>query len=100
MMHALQRREGDMSMPTESQLRAGALSLRVRQQLNNGQLPVMLPEQIAAGYGSGRACDVCDQPITSTQIECEVDDARDGRRLRFHVGCHLIWQLECTRQRI
>ena len=83
-------------MATESQLLAAALRSRVRQDLKNGDLPVMLPQPIAAGYGSGRACDVCDQPITTTQIECEVDDDRDGRRLRFHLGCNLIWQLECT----
>jgi hypothetical protein len=82
-------------MATESQLLAAALRSRIRQDLKNGHLPVMLPRQIAAGYGSGWACDVCDQPITTTQIECEVDDDR-GRRLRLHLGCNLVWQLECT----
>jgi hypothetical protein len=83
-------------MSTESQLHNVALRLRVRQHLENGQLPVMLPKQIAAGYGSGRACAACDQPITSAQAEYEVDDDR-GRRLRFHLGCHSVWQLECAR---
>lgn len=95
MMHVLPRL-GMTRMATESQLLAAALRSRIRQDLKNGHLPVMLPKQIAAGYGSGRVCDVCDQPITTTQIECEVDDDRDGRRLRFHLGCNLIWQLECT----
>jgi hypothetical protein len=84
-------------MPTESQLRNGALRLLVRQLLENGRLPVILPKQIAAGYGSGRVCAACDEPITSTQVEYEVDDCPNGGRLRFHMGCHVVWQLECAR---
>jgi len=84
-------------MPIESQLRNGALRLLVRQLLENGRLPVILPKQIAAGYGSGRVCAACDEPITSTQVEYEVDDCLNGGRLRFHMGCHVVWQLECAR---
>jgi hypothetical protein len=85
-------------MPTESQLRDTALRLRVRHLIDNARLPVMLPRQISAGYGSGHICDACDQPIIRTQIEYEVEDYREGRRLRFHFGCHVVWQLECARQ--
>ena len=84
-------------MPIESQLRNGALRLLVRQLLENGRLPVILPKQIAAGYGSGRVCAACDEPITSTQVEYEVDECLNGGRLRFHMGCHVVWQLECAR---
>jgi hypothetical protein len=92
MIHMLHRR--GTRMPTESHV---LLIFRIRQHLKNGHLPVMVPKQAAAGCGSGRVCEACNQPITSTQIECEVDDDRDGYRLRFHLDCHLIWQLECTR---
>jgi hypothetical protein len=84
-------------MPIESWLRNTALRLLVRQLVESGRLPVMLPRQIAAGYGSGRLCCACDEPITSTQVEYEVDDYRDGGRLCFHRGCHMAWQLECAR---
>jgi len=40
-------------MPTESQLQNTALRLRVCQLIEDGRLPVMMPAQIAAGYGSG-----------------------------------------------
>ncbi len=86
-------------MPTESQLRDSALRLLVRERIADGRLPVMVPRHIAGGYGSGRTCVACDQPITSTQIEYEVDDYRDGKRLDFHLGCHVVWQLECTQAR-
>jgi hypothetical protein len=76
-------------MPTESQLRDTALRLRVRHLIDNARLPVILPGQINAGYGSAHICDACDQPIIRIQIEYEVEDYREGRRLRFHFGCHV-----------
>lgn len=91
---------GGKHMATESWLSNTALRVLVRQLVESGRLPVMLPTQIAAGYGSGRLCCACDDPITSTQVEYEVDDYRDGGRLCFHRGCHLAWQLECARGRL
>jgi hypothetical protein len=82
-------------MPTESQLRDTALRLRVRERIENGRLPMIVPSQIAGGYGSGRVCAACDDPITSSQVEYEVNDERNGNRLSFHLGCHVVWQLEC-----
>lgn len=82
-------------MPTESQLR-DELRRRVRQYLERGRLPMLVPEEVAAGYGSGRMCAACDEPITSTQVEYEVDDCRGGVRLRFHLNCHSAWRLECA----
>jgi hypothetical protein len=85
-------------MPTESQLR-DELRRRVRQYLEGGRLPMMVPKEVAAGYGSGRMCAACDEPITSTQVEYEVDDCRGGVRLRFHPDCHSVWRLECAHTR-
>jgi len=83
-------------MPGESQVRATTLRLRVRERIENGRLPAMAAQQIACGYGSGRACAACDEPITSAQVEYEVADERYGSKLSFHLGCHLVWQLECS----
>ena len=84
-------------MPTESQLRDAGLRLRIRERIEDGRLPAMIPKAILAGYGEGNLCLACDQPITPTQIEYEVDYQADGlrRRLRLHLGCHVVWQIEC-----
>ena len=81
-------------MPTESQLRDAKLRMHVRQLIEYGTLPKMLPQQIAAGYGAGHRCVACDQEITRTQIEYDVGTA--GSPLRFHLGCHVLWQMECA----
>ena len=81
-------------MPTESQLRDVELRIRVRRLIEHGTLPQMLSEQIAAGYGAGHRCVACDQEITRIQIEYDVGTA--GSPLRFHLGCHVVWQLECA----
>jgi hypothetical protein len=86
-------------MPIESQLRDTALRLRVRERIEDGRLPVMVPTRIDAGYGSGHVCVACDQAITSTQVEYELADYRDGRPLYFHLGCHVVWQIECASAR-
>lgn len=83
-------------MPTESQLKDTALRMRVRQLIDQGRLPLMIAQRIGAGYGSGCLCAACEQPITSTQVEYEVEDESTDRRLRFHMGCHVVWQLECA----
>jgi hypothetical protein len=83
-------------MRTKSQLRDTALRLRVRELLKDGRLPLMVSERIAGGYGSGHVCVACDQPITSIQIEYELDEYRDGKRLCFHLTCYLVWQGECA----
>ena len=83
-------------MPTESQLRDAALRQRVHQLIDDGRLPVMRSAQINAGYGSGCLCAACDQQITSIQVEYEVEDESTDRRLRFHMNCHVVWQLECA----
>ena len=84
-------------MPPESQLRDQDLRLRVRRLIEKGVLPVMVPKQIVGGYGSGHLCVACEKPITGTQVEYEIEDCRNGRRLSFHFGCHVVWQMECSR---
>ena len=86
-----------LTMPTESQLRDHDLRVRIRGLIEQGVLPVMVPKQIAAGYGSGHLCVGCEKPITDTQVEYEIEGCRNGRSLRFHLGCHVVWQIECAR---
>jgi hypothetical protein len=90
---------GRAPMPTKSQSRDSELRLRVRQRIENGQLPVMVSKHIAAGYGSGRVCVACEEPITSAQVEYKIRDERGDSQLCFHLGCHVVWQLECAEAR-
>ena len=83
-------------MPTESQRRDTALRMRVRELIKSGLLPLMVPQQIQGGHGSGQACAACDRPITSAQVEYEVEDPEGDRRMHFHLGCHAAWQMECA----
>ena len=83
-------------MSTAPELPGSALRVSVRQRIEHGRLPLVRSRKIFAGYGSGRPCAACDEPITSAQAEYEVEDTRSGRGLRFHATCHALWQSECA----
>ena len=83
-------------MPTESQLRDPALRARIRQRIDEGGLPVTVPKKINAGYGTGSRCAACDQPITRSQVEYDIDEVPAGAPLHLHLGCHVLWQIECV----
>ena len=83
-----------MSAETESP--GSALRISVRHRIQHGRLPLVRSRDIVAGYGSGRLCAACDQPIVPAQAEYEVEDPGSGRRLRFHTACHALWQSECA----
>ena len=88
--------EGGTPLATESQLRDTELRARIHRLIDQGSLPVMHPERVAGGYGFGRKCDACDEPITRDQIEYEVEGGRYGVPLEFHLGCYVLWQLDCA----
>ena len=90
------RQPGKTVMAPKSQLPEAELRRRVRQRIDNNQLLGVAREEVAAGYGRGHMCVVCDQPITPTQVEYEVADDRDNSRLSFHLNCHAVWQQECA----
>jgi hypothetical protein len=85
-------------MSTEPQSHETTLRVNVRQRIEHGRLPGVRPREIAAGYGSGHICVVCDKPVSSKQVEYEVEDAGTGKRLHFHSECHSLWQSECTQR--
>ena len=74
------------------------LRVSVRHRIEHGRLPAVQPKQILAGYGTGRLCAVCDQPITSAQAEYLAEDFERDRQLCFHSLCHAAWQSECSGQ--
>lgn len=83
-------------MPIESLSQEHALRLRIRERIQAGTLPAIVPEEVRAGYGAGGRCVACDLPISSTQIEYEIEDAQAGRSLRFHLSCYAVWQAACA----
>ncbi len=85
-------------MPTEPQLLDTKLREHICQRIADGQLPVTLPEHVETAQGSGNTCRACGQPITSRQVEYDVEDPRHGTRLTLHLGCHVLWQIECVRR--
>jgi hypothetical protein len=86
-------------MATGAQLLDAKLRERICKRIAEGRLPVTLPERIeAAARGSGNECHGCGQPITSRQVECDVEDPSHGTRLMLHLGCHVLWQIECVKR--
>ena len=74
-------------MPTGCQLLDATLREHISQRIAKGRLPVIFPDYIEARvHRSGSRCHACDQPITSRQIACDVEDRRHGRHLTLHLG--------------
>jgi hypothetical protein len=86
-------------MRTESRIRDFTLHVHIRRLIDEGRLPLLLPDKISAGYGSGSICDGCDQPVSSAQIEYDVEDSGDsGAHLNLHMECYVLWQSECVKR--
>ena len=47
-----------------------------------------------AGHGTGRPCVVCEEPITTAQVEYEVSSAIDGASASAHLRCYMMWKEE------
>jgi hypothetical protein len=69
----------------------GELLHRVQQRLADGRLPLIAPNSVLAGYGTGRCCAACGEPIDPDQVQYELDDVG----IAFHLVCHTVWQQEC-----
>lgn len=66
-----------------------------RARCESGELPKNRPVRTWAGLGSGQACSLCDEPISTSQVEYEAEVADGGllRTLRLHLFCLEIWLL-------
>jgi hypothetical protein len=68
----------------------------VRAWIDDGRLPCDPSANIRGGRGTGALCEVCGKPISSGEIEYEVQLAADAplaRRLDFR--CRVAWSAEC-----
>jgi hypothetical protein len=73
-----------------------SLAALVRKQVNAGVLPLDAPVKIWICLGSGRLCAVCGKAILFTEYEPQYTD--DRAAIRFHVGCHALWEAERRRR--
>jgi len=64
---------------------------RVRELLGSGALSPIRGGVQSAGYGSGQACCVCGDPISSLDMEYEVGDG-ESKAPRCHFACFVVWR--------
>ena len=75
---------------------------KVREVLRTGKLPNRRPDRTWGGPGVGAPCAVCDLPVTSLQLEFEIQFARNGDnpgldKYHVHVRCFAAWEFERRR---
>jgi hypothetical protein len=79
------------------------LHRRARELIASGTLPRGAPDNIFAGYGSDRTCQLCGAAINGREIEYELEFSTESPPVKtllwFHLGCHAIWDYERTRTR-
>jgi hypothetical protein len=64
---------------------------RIAERLNSGQLAAAASVKLWAGFGNGKDCDGCGDPIGPADVEHEHDLA-DGGTIRLHAPCSVLWQ--------
>lgn len=75
---------------------------KARQALAAGRVPRKRPDRTLGGLGRGRICAVCDELITLTQMEREVEYRQKGSEsdliwYHFHPRCFAAWEIESSR---
>jgi hypothetical protein len=75
-----------------------ALRRIARKRIAAGQLPHEAPSRMWGGSGTDQPCALCDMPISSDEIEYEIEIASGSavRTFVFHMVCQSVWQLECA----
>jgi len=69
----------------------------VRALLASGMLPPA-GGRVFAGQGAGRRCVVCHEPVTSEEVEYELDGG-SPENLVCHLACFKVWRDESLRAR-
>ena len=73
-----------------------SLAALVREKVDAGVLPLDTPMKIWICLGNGRLCAVCGRAILFTEYEPQYNDSRAA--IRFHAGCHGLWEAERRRR--
>jgi hypothetical protein len=64
---------------------------KIRAKVSAGLLPRQAPVKTWGGFGSGRPCDGCAEPILPTEVEHEVD-FEGSPTIRLHAACYAVWR--------
>ena len=78
-----------------------ALREKARTVIQNGKLPSRTPDRTWGGPGVGAPCTICELPVRSTEMEFEIQFARDGGtpqagldKYHVHIRCFAAWEFE------
>jgi hypothetical protein len=73
---------------------------KVRQKLQEEKLPSRPPDRLWGGPGVNAPCAVCDQPVSKSEMEFEVQFKQDGKApspafdvFHAHTRCYAVWEL-------
>jgi len=72
---------------------------KARTVIQKGKLPSRRPDRTWGGPGVGAPCAVCDVPVRPTEMEFEIQFARDGDnpgldKYHVHIRCFAAWEFE------
>jgi hypothetical protein len=72
---------------------------KARTVIQKGKLPSRRPDRTWGGPGVGAPCAVCDLPVRPTEMEFEIQFARDGDnpgldKYHVHIRCFAAWEFE------
>ncbi|PYO00188.1 MAG: hypothetical protein DMD91_11045 [Candidatus Rokuibacteriota bacterium] len=76
------------------------LTVTIRKKLASGRLPREFPTQMWVGYGNGRPCDACEQPVTLADVEYEPEFSDPSVHIRLHEKCLGVWHEEREGSRV
>lgn len=70
------------------------ISMKVARLIREGTLPRLSAEsRVFGGRGEGCQCDICEQMITSGEVQYDVEfkDGETRKNLHLHLECHRAW---------
>ena len=78
-----------------------ALREKARTVIQNGKLRSRTPDRTWGSPGVGAPCTICELPVRSTEMEFEIQFARDGGtpqagldKYHVHIRCFAAWEFE------
>ena len=72
---------------------------KARAAVQDGKIPSRRPDRTWGGPGVGAICSICGLPVRSSEMEFEIQFARDGDspgldKYHLHIRCFAAWELE------